>query len=69
VLAQKDDEGTKSFKIVTGATGTDAQSDEFFVSSANPEYYEFSLKLDPQTGLPWTAAGVNALIAGVKCIS
>ena len=69
VLAQKDDEGTKSFKIVTGATGTDAESDEFFVSSNNPEYYEFSLKLDPLTGLPWTAAGVNALIAGVKCIS
>jgi hypothetical protein len=69
VLVQKDDEGTKSFKIVVGSTGTDAQSDEFFVSTGNPEYYEFSLKLDPATGLAWTAAGVNALIAGVKCIS
>jgi len=69
VLVQKDDEGTKSFKIVVGSTGTDAESDEFFVSTTNPEYYEFSLKLDPATGLAWTAAGVNALIAGVKCIS
>lgn len=69
VLAQKDDEGTKSFKIVVGTTGTDAQSDEFFVSSNNPEYYEFSLKLDPNTGLPFTQAAINALIVGVKCIS
>jgi hypothetical protein len=69
VLAQKDDEGTKSFKIVVGTTGTDAQSDEFFVSSNNPEYYEFSLKTDPNTGLAWTQAAINALIVGVKCIS
>ncbi len=69
VLVQKDDEGTKSFKIVVGSTGTDAESDEFFVSTTNAEYYEFSLKEDPLTGLPWTLAGVNALIAGVKCIS
>lgn len=69
VLAQKDDEGTKSFKIVTGATGTDFQSDEFFVSATNPEYYEAYLKTDPQTGLAWTQAGVNALKAGVLCVS
>lgn len=69
VLAQKDDEGTKSFKIVVGATGTDAESDEFFVSTNNPEYYEFSLKLDPATGLAWTRAGLNATKFGVKCIS
>ncbi len=69
VLVQKDDEGTKSFKIVVGATGTDAQSDEFFVSTTNAEYYEFSLQNDPNTGIAWTQAGINALIAGVKCIS
>ena len=69
VLAQKDDEGTKSFKIVVGAAGLDAQSDEFFVSNSNAEYYEFSLKNDPNTGLPWTQAAANALRVGVLCIS
>jgi hypothetical protein len=70
VLAQKNDEGTKSFKIVVGPTGTDAESEEFFVSSANPEYYEFSLTLNPLTGLAFTQAEINApYIIGVKCIS
>jgi hypothetical protein len=70
VLAQKDDEGSKSFKIVVGPTGTDAQSDEFFVSSSNPEYYEFSLTVNPLTGLAFTQAEINApYIIGVKCIS
>lgn len=67
VVAAKDDEGTKSFKIVVGATGTDAVSDEFFVSSSNPEYYELSLKLDPATGLAFVPG--QTLTVGVKCIS
>ncbi len=69
VLARKDDEGTKSFKIVVGDTGTEASSDEFFVSDVTPEYYEFSLKLDPATGLAWTRTGFNAKKFGVKLIS
>ncbi len=71
VLAQKDDEGTKSFKIVcASATGTiEALSDEFFVSSNLAEYYEWSLALDPATGLAWTQAGFNAKQWGVKLIS
>jgi hypothetical protein len=67
VLARKNDEGTKSFKIVCGPTGTDALSEEFFVSDVTPEYYEFSLKLDPTTGVPW-APGAT-ITAGVKLIS
>lgn len=67
VLARKDDEGTKSFKIVCGPTGTDALSDEFFVSDVTPEYYEFSLKLDPTTGAAWVPGAT--ITAGVKLIS
>ncbi len=67
VLARKDDEGTKSFKIVCGPTGTDAESDEFFVSDVTPEYYEFSLKLDPTTGVAWVPGAT--ITAGVKLIS
>ncbi len=67
VLARKDDEGTKSFKIVCGPTGTDALSDEFFVSDVTPEYYEFSLKLDPTTGVAWVPGAT--ITAGVKLIS
>jgi len=67
VLARKDDEGTKSFKIVVGPTGTDALSDEFFVSDVTPEYYEFSLKLNPTTGLAWVPG--STITAGVQLIS
>lgn len=67
VLARKDDEGTKSFKIVVGPTGTDALSDEFFVSDVTPEYYEFSLKQDPTTAADW-APGATITV-GVKLIS
>jgi hypothetical protein len=67
-LARKDDEGTKSFKIVVGDTGTEAASDEFFVSDTY-EYYEYGLETDPATGLAWTQAGFNAKRFGVKLIS
>ena len=67
--ARKDDEGTKSFKIVVGNTGSEAQSDEYFVGAVYPEYYEFGMELDPGTGLPWTQAGFNAKQFGVELIS
>lgn len=68
-LARKDDEGTKSFEIVVGNTGTEAHSPEFFVSDATPEYYEYSLETDPATGLAWTQVGYNAKQFGIKLIS
>lgn len=67
VLARKDDEGTKSFKIVVGPTGTDALSDEFFVSDVTGEYYEFSLKLNPTTGLAFVPG--STITIGVQLIS
>lgn len=65
--ARKNDEGTKSFKIVFGTTGTDDESDEFFVSSVTGEYYEWSLKEDPSTSMPFASGGV--ITVGVKLIS
>lgn len=67
VLARKDDEGTKSFKIVFGPSGTDALSDEFFVSDVTPEYYEWSLKQDPTSSGTWVPGGT--ITWGVKLIS
>lgn len=71
VLAQKTDEGTKSFKIVcANPAGTVLiESQEFFVSNSTPEYYEFSLETDPATGLAWTQSGFNATLWGVHLIS
>lgn len=69
VLAKKDDEGEKSFKIVVGDTGTEAESDEFFVSDLSEEFYEYSLETDPATSLEWTQTGFNAKRFGIKLIS
>ena len=66
--ARKDGEGTKSFEIVVGTTGTEAHSDEFFVSDLTPEYYEMGLETDPATGVAWTLAGFNAKEFGIKLI-
>jgi hypothetical protein len=68
-LANKNDEGTKSFEIVFGNTGTEEHSVDFYVSSDTPEYYEHSNELDPATGLAWTQAGWNAKQAGIKLIT
>lgn len=68
-MAKKDDMGEKSFKIVTGDTGTEDASDEFFVSDLSEEYYEHSLENDPATSMPWTQVGFNAKRFGVKLIS
>lgn len=65
MLARKDDEGTKSFKTITGTT----VSDDFFVSDVTPEYYEWSLEDDPAAGPGWTQVGFNATQWGVKLIS
>lgn len=69
MFARKDDEGTKSFKIVVGSSGTDGASDEYFVSDALGERYEWGQETDPATGIGWTQAGFNATQWGVKLIS
>lgn len=66
--ARKDNEGTKSFKIVVGDLGTELLSDEYFVSDLTPEYYEMGMETDPATGVAWTVAGFNAKQFGVKVI-
>ncbi len=66
--ARKDDEGAKSFEIVTGDTGSEAQSPEFFVAD---DYicYHTPQDLDPATGLAYTQPGFNAKRFGVRVIS
>ncbi len=68
-LLKKDDEGAKSVKIVTGDTGSERSSQEFFVSDVSAEYYEDSMEVDPATGLAWTQAGFNAKRFGLELIS
>lgn len=69
LFARKDDEGTKSFKIVVGNTGTLGASDEYFVSDVLGEWYEWGQETDPNTGIAWTQAGFNATQWGAKLIS
>jgi hypothetical protein len=68
ILARKDDEGTKSFKIKVGGS-PGAESDEHNVSDVNPEYYEYCLEIDPNTGVAYTPASFNAILAGAELIS
>lgn len=68
-LMQKDDEGTKVVKIVTGDTGTEDSSPDMYLSDITPEYYEHSQENDPATGIPYTQAGFNAKRFGVEVVS
>lgn len=65
VLAKKDDEGLRTFKTVTGDTGSELQSDEFFLSD---DYvcYHTPQDVDPATGVPYTRSGFNAKRFGIQ---
>lgn len=68
IHARKDDEGVKSFKIVTGDTGAEAASEEFFLADDfvcchTPQ------DVDPATGLLYTRAGFNAKRYGFEVTS
>lgn len=67
VLAKKDDEGLRTIKIVTGDTGTEATSDEIFLSDDYVVYHT-PQDVDPATGLAYTQAGYNAKRYGVEVI-
>lgn len=66
--ARKTDEGLRTFKIVTGDTGTEAASPEIFLAD---DYicYHTPQDLDPATSLPYTRANFNAKRFGVKVIA
>ncbi len=68
VNAKKDDEGLRTIKTETGDTGTEAASDEIFLSD---DYvcYHTPQDVDPATGLPYTRAGFNAKRYGWEVIS
>jgi hypothetical protein len=68
IMARKDDEGSKSFEIVTGTTGTETASPEFFVGDDYVAYFHCQDN-DPATGVPYTVSGFNAKPFGIKVIS
>jgi hypothetical protein len=65
INARKDDEGSRAFEIVTGDTGTEAASPDFYVAD---DYVccHTPQDVDPATGLAYTRAGFNAKRFGVK---
>ncbi len=67
MLAKKDDEGLRTIKIVTGDTGTEESSDEYYLSDDYVVYHT-PQDVDPATGLAYTQAGYNAKRFGVEMV-
>lgn len=67
IMARKDDEGSKSFEIVTGSTGAEDSSPEFYLSDDYIAYFRCQDD-DPATGVPYTVTGFNAKQFGIKVI-
>lgn len=67
IIARKDDEGSKSFEIVTGTSGTETSSPEFYLSDDYIAYFHCQDN-DPATGVPYTVVGFNAKDFGVNVI-
>lgn len=68
MIARKDDEGTKVFKIVTGTTGTETSSPNFYVGDDYIAYFHCQDN-DPATGVPYTVAGFNAKPFGIEVVT
>lgn len=66
-LAWKDDEGSRSFQL-TNADTINTVSPVVFPGDT-PVYYFYGMDIDPNTGAPWTQAGFNSSIFGIKLIS
>lgn len=64
ICARKDDEGSKAFQIVAGASGTDDVSEDFYVGD-NYVYHHTGWDEIPGGG-SWTRAAFNAEKWGVK---
>lgn len=67
IIARKDDEGSKSFEIVTGSTGTETASPEFYLADSYVAYFHCQDD-DPATSVPYTVTGFNAKDFGIKLI-
>lgn len=68
IYARKDDEGSRSFKIVTGNTGSEEQSTERFLND-NYVYHHHEQDVNPATGVPYTVTNFNSKRFGVEVIS
>jgi hypothetical protein len=67
IRTQKDDAGTRTIRAVTKSAGTTADSGTDFALSLS-SYADFQgvFETDPNTGVAWTTAGVNAAEFGMK---
>ncbi len=65
MCARKDDEGSKAFKIVVGDTGTEDESEDFYVGDSYI-YHHTAWDLDPNGDIPWTRTNFNSKRWGVK---
>lgn len=66
-IARKDDEGSKVFEIVTGTSGTETHSPQFYLSDDYIAYFHCQ-DTDPATGTNWTVPGFNNKDFGIKAI-
>jgi hypothetical protein len=65
MVARKDDAGARSIAAVTRSGGVDTDGATQVLTTSYINYREI-LALDPNTGLAWTKAGVNAAEFGAK---
>lgn len=64
-IARKDEEGSKAFQIVTGTSGTETTSPDFFMADDYISYFQCQ-DTDPATSTNWTVTGFNAKDFGIK---
>jgi hypothetical protein len=68
-FADKDDAGARAIRVVTLSGGTQGDNGSDITMGSSYAYQMGVLDVDPNTGVPWTVAGVNAAEFGTKVIS
>ncbi len=63
---RKTAEGSRAARFVTGASGTESNSDDFYLGDNYVYYEDFGQEADPATSLAWTRAGFNAKQFGIE---
>ncbi len=66
--ARKTEEGQGVVEAVVGDTGTEAQSQKFYLSNSY-RWYMYPIDIDPATVLPWTKPGFNAKRFGQRVVA
>lgn len=69
VAAEKDDGGVREIELFTRVSGTDYDSGAVEAVSVSPLYYHYVWTTNPDTGLPWTPAEIDAFEAGQELVT